>query len=62
MTEVELKAYENLFPNTKDPVKNINIKVQQSIIAALNDINAIRKTYGLPEVNLQSALHPEYRA
>lgn len=62
MTETEIKAYENLFPKTTDPLKNVNIKIQQSIIGALNDINAIRKTYNLPEVNLDSALNASARA
>lgn len=61
ITEVEKEIYENQFPTTKDFYDNVLIKLDESEIWLLEDINSIRNTYLLPSVDLAAALNPSLR-
>jgi hypothetical protein len=53
--------YENRFPTTDDFYDNILVKLSESEIWILEDINSIRNAYMLPSVDLAAALNPSLR-
>ena len=61
LPEATKNLYENRFPTTDDFYDNILVKLKESEIWILEDINSIRNTYMLPSVDLEAALNPSLR-
>jgi hypothetical protein len=61
LPEATKDLYENRFPTTDDFYDNILVKLQESEIWILEDINSIRNAYMLPSVDLAAALNPSLR-
>ena len=62
VTETELKANEWLFPSTKDKMANIVVKLNATKTSLLNDVNATRVLYDLPELDEYSLVDLGMRA